>query len=80
VRDDDKRKLMLILFNRYRQDAFRINVPMLSRMSGRAPKRVIGILKELVDEGRIEWDRKTGTAKIIKPHFIPDPRPWWTWD
>lgn len=45
---------------RIRQAAFRTNVPMLSRMSGRAPKRIVKTLAALVDEGRIELDRRTG--------------------
>jgi len=79
MRDDDKRKLMQTMYNLYREDAFRLDVPLLSRLSGRPPKRVVRTLTELVDEERIEWDRRTGAAKIIKPHFIPDINPYWQW-
>ncbi len=69
---DTERKILRILFNRYRLDQTHADIDLLSRLSGRSPDRVQQALHGLAAKGHITYELPLVQVLLPWPDS-PDP-------
>lgn len=62
--DDTTRKVLRILYNKYRFEEFKLDVSLIARYSMRSEDQVKAAVNELVKIGYVRWHKERNTFEL----------------